>query len=38
MLVWGPQGLLMGILRLKSPKINLEIGNDRLYLVITTKI
>jgi hypothetical protein len=38
MLVWGPQGPLMGLLRPKSPKISLEMGNDRLYLIITTKI
>jgi hypothetical protein len=37
-LVWGPQGLLIGLKGPKSPQISLKMGNNRLYLVITTKI
>jgi hypothetical protein len=35
---WGPQGPLMGLSEAKQPQISLKMGNDRLYLVVTTKI
>jgi hypothetical protein len=37
-LVWVPSGPSWALKRPKSPKISLEMGNNRLYFVITTQI
>jgi hypothetical protein len=36
--IGDPRGLSWTLKRPKSPKISLKMGNNRLYLVITTKI